>query len=82
MRGRQIRRGARLVEKDEAGRINLGDLLPPGRPRFDVLLPGDQRLFLRVNPCSRSQRLMVESEGRLAKAVSNQPQSWASVASG
>jgi hypothetical protein len=82
MRRGQVGRRARLIEKDELGRIERRDLAPPGGARRLVLLAGDQRLFLRGRPRSRSQRLIVESEGRMAKAVSNQPQSWAKVASG
>lgn len=75
-------RWARLIEKDEVSSVQIRHLLPPCLARRRVLLPGDQRLFLRVRPRSRSQRLIVGSEGRRAKAPSNQAQSWVSVAAG
>lgn len=80
-RGERRRRAGR-IEKAERRRISGRHHRAPCGPCHRILCSGNQGLFLRVNPRSRSQRLMVERAGRTPARAAHCAQWSAKVAAG
>ncbi len=79
---RQAGVGAALVDEHEGGRVERGDLRPPGGPGSLVPLAGGPGLFVSGQPARASERAIVAALTRTPCARSHRAPCSASVASG